>query len=98
MHGEHLALRVGITLFLQRLIVNQHQNEWWTCNEVFHRKNTSCRRKRKHSLRSIQHRFKRVKDRGYIRRFRILNTNNTAKAQRRHLIDSFVYEAFTEAR
>ena len=35
--------------------------------------------KRKHSYRSVQHRFKRVKDRNYIRRFRIHIANNGTK-------------------
>ena len=35
--------------------------------------------KRKHSYRSVQRRFKRVKDRNYIRRFRIHIANNGTK-------------------
>ena len=46
--------------------------------------------KRKHSYRSVQRRFKRVKDRSYIRRFRIHIANNGTKARKLNLIDSFV--------
>ena len=50
--------------------------------------------KRKHSYRSVQRRFKRVKDRNYIRRFRIHIANNGTKVRKLNLIGSFVYEAF----
>ena len=53
--------------------------------------------KRKHSYRSVQRRFKRVKDRSYIRRFRIHMANNGTKVRKLNLIDSFVYEAFNDA-
>ena len=54
--------------------------------------------KRIHSYRSVQSRFKRMKDRNYIRRFRIHIANNGTKVRKLILIDSFVYEAFNDAR
>ena len=54
--------------------------------------------KGKHSYRSVQRRFNRVKDRSYIRRFRIHIGNNATKVRKLNLIDSFVYEAFNDAR
>ena len=54
--------------------------------------------KRKHSNRSVQRCFKRVKDRNYIRRFRIHIANNGTKVQKLNLIDLFGYEAFNDAR
>ena len=50
-----------------------------------------------YSYRSVQRRFKRVKDRNYIRRFRIHIANNGTKVRKLNLIDSFVYEAFNDA-
>ena len=46
--------------------------------------------KRKHSYRSVQRRFKRVKDRNYIHRFRIHIANNGTKVRKLNLIDSSV--------
>ena len=54
--------------------------------------------KRKYSYRSVQRRFKRVKDRNYTRRFRIHIANNGTKVRKLNLIDLFVYEAFNDAR
>ena len=54
--------------------------------------------KRKQSYTSVQRRFKRVKDRNYIRRFRIHIAKNGTKVRKLNLIDSFVYEAFNNAR
>ena len=54
--------------------------------------------KRKHTNRSVQRRFKRMKDRNYIRRFRIHIANNGTKVRKLNLIDSFVYQAFSDAR
>ena len=62
----------------------------------FDEKDSTC--KRKHSYRSVQRRFKRVKDRNYIRRFRIHIANNGTQVRKLNLIDSFVYEAFSDVR
>ena len=43
--------------------------------------------KRKHTNRSVQRRFKRVKDRSYIRQFRIHIGNNGTKVRKLNLID-----------
>ena len=49
--------------------------------------------KRKHTNRSVQRHFNRVKDRNYIRRFRIHIVSNGTKVRKLNLIDSFVYDA-----
>lgn len=54
--------------------------------------------KRKHSWSSLQHHFRKVKDRSYIRRFRKYIEHQGTKKQKLDEIDSFVYESFEKAR
>ena len=54
--------------------------------------------KRKHNFRNVQRRFKRAKDRRYIRWYRIHIANDGTKMQKVNLIDSFVYETLSELR
>ena len=63
----------------------------------FYDKTTFNTGKRKHSWSSLQNRFKKVKDRSYIRRFRKYIENRGTKKQKLDEIDSFVYESFEKA-
>lgn len=54
--------------------------------------------KRKHSFSSLQQRFKRVKDKSYIRRFRTYIEREGTKRQKLDEIDAFVFESFNQTR
>ena len=54
--------------------------------------------KRKHSFRNVQRRFKRVRDKNYIRRFRKYIEAQGTKKHKLDGIDSFVYQSFENAR
>ena len=55
-------------------------------------------RKRKHSFAGIQRRFKKVKDKSYINRFRQYIETQGTKIQKLSQIDSFVYKLFQNSR
>ena len=54
--------------------------------------------KRKHSFAGVQRRFKKVKDKGYISRFRKYIETQGTKRQKLNQIDSFVYKSFHNSR
>ena len=78
-------------------IRNEFSIEYMTNVENFFDEKDSTG-KRKHSYRSVQRRFKRVKDRNYIRRLKIHIANNGTKVRKLNLIDPFVYETYNDAR
>ena len=54
--------------------------------------------KRKHSFAGVQRRFKKVKDKRYINRFRKYIETQGTKRQKLNQIDSFVYKSFHNSR
>ena len=54
--------------------------------------------KRKHSFAAVQRRFKKVKDKSYVNRFRKYIEPQGTKRQKLNQIDSFVYKLFQNSR
>lgn len=72
--------------------------EYMQCVVEYHDEIDPSTGKRKRSFSTVQQRFKRVKDRSYIRRFRMYIEKQGTKRQKLDKIDRFVYESFNNRR